>query len=289
MPILKAEPQGVVKSLEELFAIAYAMEEEASRRYAGIAERMRAEGQTLLAEVFERLSADEKGHLDSVVDWSRREKGKAPDPAQLRWAVPETFDDENTSITDPSLLTAYRVLSMAVRNEERAFAFWSYVAANAPSAEIRRAAESLAHEELEHVATLRRERRRAYHAQRAHSAPKAGDMVADTAACERRLADWLEARAASASPADRDRLLHLAKEATASANELANAAIAFPSGSEANPSEPVALAELLVERYLEAADHSTDEAALSRAQALAARAINRLAWMRSDVPEIGNR
>ena len=32
---------------------------------------------------------------------------------------------------DPRVLTAYRSLAMAVRNEERAFAFWTYVAAHA--------------------------------------------------------------------------------------------------------------------------------------------------------------
>ena len=49
----------------------------------------------------------------------------------------------------------------------------------------------------------------------------------------------------------------------------------------------VTLAEWLVDRYLEAADHSQDEAALAQAQTLAARAINRLSWLRADVPEIG--
>ena len=67
MSLLKTEPAGSVKSLEELFAIAAAMEQEAADRYAEIAERMRREGDPALAEVFERLSADEQGHLDSVV------------------------------------------------------------------------------------------------------------------------------------------------------------------------------------------------------------------------------
>lgn len=289
MPLLKVEPQSVVKSLEELFAIAYAMEEEAAQRYAEIAERMRAEGQPSLAAVFERLSADEKGHLDSVVDWSKREKGRAPDPAQLRWTVPETFDDEDASVTDPQLLTAYRILSMAVRNEERAFAFWSYVAAHAPSPEIRQAAEILAHEELEHVATLRRERRRAYHAQHDRAAHKEGDPAAEMAACERRLAERLEVHAGEVAPDERDRLKVLAGEARISADELEGTSITFPAASGASPTETVALAEWLVDRYLDAADHSRDEAALAQAQTLAARAINRLSWLRADVPEIGRR
>ena len=81
MSLLKSEPVGSVQSLEELFAIAAAMEQEAATRYAEIAARMRQEGDPALAEVFERLSADEQGHLDSVVHWSERTKGQAPDPA----------------------------------------------------------------------------------------------------------------------------------------------------------------------------------------------------------------
>ena len=131
MSLLKEEPAGSVKSLEELFAIAAAMEQEAADRYAEIAERMRREGDPALAEVFERLSADEQGHLDNVVEWSRRTKGREPDPAWIRWEMPETFDDEGVATAHPRLLGVYRSLSMAVRNEERAFAFWSYVSAHA--------------------------------------------------------------------------------------------------------------------------------------------------------------
>jgi hypothetical protein len=42
-----------------------------------------------------------------------------------------------------------------------------------------------------------------------------------------------------------------------------------------------------VDRYLEAAENLPDEKSVARAQALAARAINRLARLRNDLPEIG--
>ena len=63
---------------------------------------------------------------------------------------------------DPYTVTAYRVLAIAVRNEQRAFAFFAYVAAHAPDQELRQLAEDLAHERLGHAATLRRERRKAW-------------------------------------------------------------------------------------------------------------------------------
>ena len=80
MPLLRTEPPAPVRTLEELSAIAHAMEDEAATRYREIGGRMREEGSPALAEVFERLAAEEQGHLDLVVHWSeqQREKGARP-------------------------------------------------------------------------------------------------------------------------------------------------------------------------------------------------------------------
>ncbi len=290
MSLLKTEPTSSVKTLDELFAIASAMEQEAATRYAEIAERMRREGNPSLAEVFEHLSADEQGHLDSVVQWSQKTSGENPDPARIRWQLPETFDDEGAATTDPRLLSAYRALSMAVRNEERAFAFWSYVAAHAEASEIRRAAETMALEELGHVSVLRRERRRAFHAERTLSSAgsQGQDRGRDLAALERRLADLLGPLAAKAPPDERARIEGFALEARHHAEELERSPIPMDAVSPAErvPDDPLALAELLTDRYLEAGDVLRDEDALGRVQVLAGRAIARLAWLRMDLPEL---
>jgi rubrerythrin len=290
MSLLKTEPSTPLKTLEELFALAHAMEHEAAERYAEIAERMRQEGNPALAAVFESLSADEIGHMDQVTHWSEQAKGKAPDPSLIQWTLPETFDDEGASTVAPQLLNAYRALAMAVRNEERAFAFWSYVAAQAQDAEIQQAAEAMAREELGHVATLRRERRRAFHAARDSGAGGGsdGEPAQDKAALERRLADLLAQLARQAPPAERAQLEAYAEEAQRLARDLAAAPIHTPAGSHLRtpPADPVALAELLTERYLEAADGLRDERELARIQALAGRAIARLVWLRSDLPEL---
>ena len=223
------------------------------RRWRGGCSR---EGNPSLAAVFERLAAEERGHLASVVHWSEKERGKAPDPTLVRWKPPETFDDEGTSTTDPRLLSAYRSLSMAVRNEERAFAFWTYVAAYAKDREIRRAAETMAGEELDHVATLRRERRRAYHADRA-AAPRR-----ETPGRRRRNRPrWNGASRNGSNTAPAQRSLwkrracrSLREKPRATAEELARSRLPIsgrlPPG--ANLLEDAAtIAELLVERYLE--------------------------------------
>lgn len=290
MSLLQTEPSTPVKSLDELFAIAHAMEHEAAERYADIASRMNDEGNPGLAAVFERLSADEKGHLDQVAHWSEQVRGKAPDPALIRWKLPETFDDEGAFTIDPGLQSAYRALAMAVRNEERAFAFWSHVAAQATVLEIQEAAEVMAREELDHVATLRRERRRAFHAgrSRADGESAGGEPVQDAAFLESRLADLLDALAVRAPQAERMRLTAFVEEARRHSLELESSPITTPAGSllRALPDSPVALAELLTERYLEAADSLRDEQELLRVQVLAGRAIARLAWLRSDLPEL---
>jgi rubrerythrin len=290
MSILRSEPPRSVESIEELFAIAHAMEHEAATRYAEMARRLRREGNPSLAAIVERLAAEERDHLASVVHWSEKERGKAPDPTLVRWKAPETFDDEGASTTDPRLLSAYRSLSMAVRNEERAFAFWTYVAAYAKDREIRRAAETMAGEELDHVAILRRERRRAYHADRA-AAPRREnpDAAGEMAALERHLAERLQLRAAAAQSMKAERLQKLAREAIAIAEELTRSRLPKPGSlpTGANLLEDAAtIAELLVEGYLELADGLHDEADLTRMQALAGRAVNRLAWLRADLPEL---
>jgi rubrerythrin len=287
MSLLKQEPAGSVKSLEELFAIAAAMEQEAAERYADIATRMRREGHPALAEVFERLSADEQGHLDSVVHWSQRTKGRNPDPALIRWELPETFEDEGVATASPQLLSAYRALSVAVRNEERAFGFWSYVAAHAASAEIRQAAETMAHEELGHVATLRRERRKAYQAERRHPDAPDDDAHANLAALERRLADLLVPLVDKAAPQERARLLQFVEEARGYARDLEQSPIpGFGAALHIVPDDPVALAEFLTDRYLEAGDSVREEETLGQLQVLAGNAITRLAWLRADLPEL---
>ena len=104
-----SEPAGTVGSLDELFALANAMEEEAANRYAKLAEDMRRQNKRALADVFTRLAAVEREHVDSVTRWSQARRGKAPDPALVRWEAPETFDAEMArEIGTSRLATPYR-------------------------------------------------------------------------------------------------------------------------------------------------------------------------------------
>ena len=280
--LLMSEPAGTLESLDELFALANAMEEEAANRYAGLAEDMRRQNKGALAEVFAQLAAAEREHVDSVTRWSQSRRGKAPDPALVRWEAPETFDAETArDIGTSRLATPYRALAMAVRNEERAFAFWSYVAAYSKDSEIKQAAEAMAHEELGHVSTLRKERRRAYHKEHEETERRGRDtgvMQIDARALEFRLAAQLAdlERGLDGTAATRTR--ELAEETMRMSGQTEGVG-KFPALLEQRDAETIS--ETLADAYLEAAENSNDQIRVVLLQGLAERAIARLAWLRS--------
>jgi len=273
--LLKAEPLAAVKTMEELLAIAFAMEKEAIAGYSALADRMRRENRPELVAVFEQLIGEESQHLDNVVHWSERVAGKKPDLSDLRWQLAESFDDEGARTIAPELLSAYRTFSMAVRNEERAFLFWTYVAAQAQQKELQEAAERMASEELGHLATLRRERRKAFHAERAIHSPGPPVTLPDL---ERHLADHLDAAAGKAGGDAEARLRELARQARQRADSISQASLgASPllrDGVAADVSgRMVPLCELLLDCYLDFGDRLPDEKDRARAQAFAAAAI----------------
>ncbi|PJG56532.1 rubrerythrin family protein [Bradyrhizobium forestalis] len=280
--LLSAEPAGVLESLDELFALAHAMEQEAANRYDALAEDMRGQGKIDLADVFTRLAAAEREHVDSVTQWSQSRRGKRPDPALVRWEAPEPLDPESAAEVKTSrLMTPYRALAMAVRNEERAFAFWSYLAAYSHDPEVKKASEAMAQEELAHVATLRKERRRAYHHQHDHSS--AGAAAAPQAPIDARK---LELRLAAQLVELEQRLSGPAavrtRDIRQQASEMADAAAglgSFPASMEQK--DPLEIAEALVDGYLDGAERAGDAALVESLQRLAEQAISRLAWLRS--------
>jgi rubrerythrin len=281
--LLNSEPAGTLRSLDELFALAHAMEKEAAARYTSLAEEMRRQDKDELADVFANLAAAEREHVDSVTKWSQSRLHRDPDPALVRWNAPETFDAETSAeITTSRLMTPYRALAMAVRNEERAFAFWSYLAAYSEDADIKKAAEAMAREELGHVAMLRKERRRAYH--REHDRKDSGDAA--HAEAKRVDAQRLELRLA-AQLADLERRLtgpaatrtrELLDETMRMADQASHFG-SFPGTLEQRDAQTIA--EALADAYLEGAEASNDSIRVELLQRLAESAIARLAWLRS--------
>jgi rubrerythrin len=259
--------------MEELFAIAAEMEQAAIDGYSRLAERMRRENRPDLAEVFDHLVAEERAHLGNVDRWSNAAMGKAPDKSALGWDPGPSFDDEGAGTIAPELLSAYRAFAIAVRNEERAFAFWSYLAAQAGSDELRAACERMALEELGHVATLRRERRRAFHIQR--NAPEGGTAGWTPVALETRLAELLGAAGG---------LERYAAEAVARAAALVAAPLGDSPLLARVPNDAaerlLPCAELLLECYLDFAERLSSQESRDRAQTFAAQLLGCLSAAR---------
>lgn len=281
MSLLASEPYGNVDSMEQLFAIAAEMEQAAIDGYSRLAERMRRENRPELAEVFDHLVDEEKTHRENVDHWSNAVIGKAPDRSVLGWDPGPSFDDEGAGAIAPELLSGYRAFAIAVRNEERAFAFWSYLAARAGSDELRAACEQMAREELAHVETLRRERRRAFHVQRSATSATATGWTAE--ALERRLADLLSDAAGRPGAVGLERY-------AAEAGERAAALRVAPLGESpllahvpADAAERLLpCTELLFEYYLDLAERLPSQEERDRAQAFAAQLLDCLSAVRDD-------
>ena len=138
------------------------------------------------------------------------------------------------------------------QNKERAFAFYTYVAAEAGSPGIRALAEDSARDELEHAAFLRRERRRAFRDER----PSPLAIPGDVASLRSASVAWEREEEATQEMAGADRVL-----------------------------------ERNFERYMEIAERAKDETVVAEAQRLADAALRRLAFAHGSRgnPLIGSR
>lgn len=280
MSRLTSEPAASIRSMGELLATAMRMEKESADRYADLAGRMRAAGRRELADVFDRLVREETGHIDMVVSWSRQITDRPPEILQPEAVPQDIFDEEGIGLVSPELVDAYRSLAIAVRNEERAFAFWSYVAAHGASPEVREAAEQLAREELEHAKTLRRERRKAFFKDR-----RSGSAIQepyDLSSLEMEVCTRLEEYAGMNESADiKNKYRDLALEARKLSLDLGLDPLHPPSPVGPPPPRRLdALCEWLADQYIDAGEQLLAQAARDRAQALATIAIKRLAIVR---------
>jgi rubrerythrin len=293
MATLKSTPP-VVESAEELMALAYAMEEEAARRYRELAARMRLRRESRLAALFDFFADVEDKHATQIGDHSLATGGPSRDAGRIRWEVPENFDEEAGS---SRLLTPYRALAVAVRNEERAFRFYSYVAAGAPDDRTRKIAEELAKDELGHAWLLRRERRKAYREEISSGEPRPNvALPASLAELQITIAEteWRAAqyhrRVAEALQRQDPEAAALFAEAAKDEEACARGAMGPPGGSSpslAADIPPTAagglrLFEEAFERYMDIAARSRDEAIMRQAQLQAEQAVRHLGLVRGN-------
>lgn len=282
MAILKGMPPPFT-SVDELLAMSHALEKEAARRYRDLAAAMRLRQDEQLAELFDFLASIEEKHAKHIEERASEIAGKSLSPQQISWEMPENFDGEEGS---SRMLTRYRALAIAVRNEERAFAFYSYIAAEARDEKTRALAEELAKDELDHAFLLRRERRKAYRERGRKEALQLPATVEELFTLAART-EWR----AAAYHGELARQ-HLEKEKRPSAfaqaaadearcaKELA-ARIGLPLGEKPAAASPdieqgLVLLEEIFETYADVAERSKNEKVVQEAQILAERAVRRL-------------
>jgi rubrerythrin len=155
-----------VHTAGDLMSIALYAEREAIRRYTRLVDDMRRHGNQEAASLFERMVGEEQAHERLIEDWAKLEGIQLrTDIEPVVWEDPQVPTDYDSDAVDPEHSTPYRALAFAVHNEERAFHFYSQVAATANDASVCEHAEILAREELGHATLLRAMRRRAWRAE----------------------------------------------------------------------------------------------------------------------------
>lgn len=146
----KSHPATGITSIDELMAYAYALELEASERYAEFADAMDVHNNREVAELFRKLARIEHRHAEQVLE----EMGwLSPPPAPhggYKWEgfeAPETGDVGELHY----LMRPYHALQIALHNEKRAHAFFGGLVKQARNAKVKKAAEGMKEEEAEHV------------------------------------------------------------------------------------------------------------------------------------------
>ncbi len=302
------------KSTATLLAMAISMEREAAARYDELAREMAASDNPELADLFDELGAEERRHEAHILAWGVTPAAPSKE-AEMKWRSPEAPSQEDSDAAGGvHLMTPHRALCLAVHNEERAFAFFSNIAAMAESHEVRERAESLAKEELAHVVRLRVERRRAWRAQTERavaSAPKEGvlslrslpALINRTLSVEReaalRCAEFARALEAGGDEKSAEELRKLAQKITAiiaglesSADENAQTPTAEQTTQtdldvlqSASPQGVLSLAladaEDALDFYLAVGDASATQDMMETAQQMAEHALERFSRIKS--------
>lgn len=190
--LLQHDPQTGPVDMPTLVGIAAAIEQESAQRYAALAELMVARGEAATAAAFRAMHQEELRHVEAVDRWATSVAEPVASPGDFAWRLPAEFAGSWDDIAGSALLTPYRAFAVAVCNEERAFAFYSYLAAHATDDRVRTEAEKLAGEELLHASALRRWRRLAWHRERREGSAATPAPVADIAGLDALLAQsWV--------------------------------------------------------------------------------------------------
>lgn len=155
-----------IDSTSELISIAVATKRGAILRYSELAAKMRRQNNAEASTVFETLVIEEQESEQQIIEWAALEGMKIDaDATQVSWEDPSVDTAYDVQASNPYRCTPYKAFAFAVHNEERAFLFYTYVAADSDDDGVCHHARVLARTALDHAASLRVLRRKAWHQQ----------------------------------------------------------------------------------------------------------------------------
>ncbi|MCX7141235.1 MAG: ferritin family protein [Proteobacteria bacterium] len=138
-----------ISSTTDFMVHAYAMETEASERYAEFADSMEVHNNLEVAELFRKLSRIEQRHAEQILEQMGWKQSPASS-ANYRWEGvegPETADPTELHY----LMQPYHALQIALLNEKRARDFFAHLAKVTKDKGVKAGALEMLEEEEEHV------------------------------------------------------------------------------------------------------------------------------------------
>ena len=142
-----------VPALEDFMARAYAMELEATERYAQFAEQLDTHNNREVAQMFRKLAEVEALHAKRILEAMQWPSMPALPPAYAWESVegPETAPFDSMHY----LMQPLHALEIALRCEQQAQKYFEDIAASKAPQKVRDAALEMAEEEREHVRLIR--------------------------------------------------------------------------------------------------------------------------------------
>jgi rubrerythrin len=150
---MKAKPRKDPSQYADFMARAYAMELDATERYAQFAEQLETHNNREVAQLFRKLADIEALHAKRILEEMRWPSLPAL-PAAYAW---EGLEAPETAPFDALhyLMQPWHALQIALRCEQEAQKYYDGIAASRAPKAVRDAAREMAAEEAEHVRLIR--------------------------------------------------------------------------------------------------------------------------------------
>jgi len=143
-----------VRTIEEFYAHALAIEREACERYTELHAWFRERGEEVLAGLCRNLSEAEGAHFAELEAACRKLELPVIDAADYQWIEGESPEAPRREVLR-RVAKPRQLLLIALAAERGAAAFFEWVAATSPDPRVRALAHELAAEEEHHVSWVR--------------------------------------------------------------------------------------------------------------------------------------